>query len=905
MDPDTLRDVAFPSSDEPLKRDVSMLGDLVGGVLREQGGDELFECVEIARHAAIRRREGVTGAADRLESALQGLDLGKAAEVVRAFSTYFQVVNLAERVHRIRRGRIHMQDEATPQEGSLADTVRTLDRLGIERTRIVALFAAARVEPVFTAHPTESTRRAILEKQERIARELIGLLVQNRTPHEERTALARIREEVTAAWQTEEHPTSRPSVADERNHVLYYVTNVIYHVLPALHERLDEALDAIGAKERPDFPPLVRVGSWVGGDMDGNPNVDATTLRATLARHRDLAIDLYVREVGELAGYLSQSASRVGWSGAVERLAERYAAWFPDVAAEIPERYEEMGYRRLLGLVAARLEATREEGPHRYAEPAELEADLATIADSLATHRGLHAGHFRVLRLLRRVRAFGFHLASLDVRQDARELRDVVAELLDDEAWPDRPPPERAARLRELLGAAEPTAPAPPGSRSERALAVFRAIAEGQRLHGPDAIGSYIVSMAQDVDDMLTVLWLARLAGMGSDGAVPLDLAPLFETVPDLERSEAVLEAMITDPEIGPHLAARGNRQMVMVGYSDSNKDGGIASARWALQRALEGMARAATRHGVTLTVFHGRGGTVSRGGGVVHRAVAAMPAASIGGRLRLTEQGEVIDAKYGLAPIALRNLERMLGSIVQRCASGVEDVMPQQWEDIADCVSEAARAKYRDLVYEHPQFTAYFRAGTPIDVIERMAIGSRPPSRRQGAGVEDLRAIPWVFAWTQCRAMITGWYGLGTGLEAARRSLGDDALVEAASRWPFLDALLSDVEMVLAKSDLDIAARYAPLAPSGARGVFDLVRDEFDRTVSAVLALRGGTSLLDSDPTLQRSIRLRNPYVDPMNVLQVDLLRRWRATDRRDEGLLDALLATVNGIARGLQNTG
>jgi phosphoenolpyruvate carboxylase len=411
--------------------------------------------------------------------------------------------------------------------------------------------------------------------------------------------------------------------------------------------------------------------------------------------------------------------------------------------------------------------------------------------------------------------------------------------------------------------------------------------------------------MAQNADDVLTVMWLARVAGLDGPEGLALDIAPLLETVPDLERAEEVLDGLFTDAFLAPHLARRDNRQLVMVGYSDSNKDGGIAAARWALHRALDAMARSATRHGVTLTVFHGRGGTVSRGGGLVHRAVAAMPRASIGGRLRLTEQGEVIDAKYGLPPIALRNLERMLGSIVLRSADPTDDRVPARWSQMADVIATTARARYRGLVYEHPHFKDYFRAGTPIDVIERMAIGSRPASRREGAGVQDLRAIPWVFSWTQCRAMLTGWFGLGSGLRAAKEAFGADLLREAAAAWPFLDTLLADVEMVLAKADLDIAALYAPLAPEASRVVFSEIQKEFDHTVAAILEIRSGAGLLDGEPTLQRSIRLRNPYVDPMNILQVDLLRRWREQDRPEGALLSALLATVNGIARGLQNTG
>ncbi|MDZ7778378.1 MAG: phosphoenolpyruvate carboxylase [Gemmatimonadota bacterium] len=905
----TLRDVSFPPKDEPLRRDVGLLGDIVGRVIREQGGEELFRRVERARHAAIRRREGASDATHEVEQALAGLDAEQAEEVVRAYSMYFQVVNLAERVHRIRRGRAWMREGEEPQPGSLADTVERLRKRGLDQERMRSLFSSARVEPVFTAHPTESTRRIILEKQDRIAAELIGRLNPERTPREEAVATATIRENVTAAWQTEEHPSARPTVADEREHVLYYVTRTLYRVLPALHETLDEALEHPEQTSTGDLPPLIRPGSWVGGDMDGNPNVDANTVRETLRRHRDLTLEAYEREVGELARNLTQSASRVSWNREISVLGDRYGGWFPETDRAIPERHRSMGYRVLLELIGARLAATRADSEHGYAGPEELLDDINAIAKSLVEHDGTHAGLFGVRRLLRRIRTFGFHMAALDVRQDARALREVAAELFDDPAWPERPSEERIERLHEALSSMEQgdarTGREGLSDAALDTLDVFRAISEGRGAYGADAIGSYIISMAEDVDDVLTVAWLATLGGLGTTDDLPLDIAPLFETVSDLERAEEVLEALFTDPFLGPHVSRRGSRQIVMVGYSDSNKDGGIASARWALQRALEGMARAATRQDVTLTVFHGRGGTVSRGGGSVHRAVAAMPAGSIGGRLRLTEQGEVIDAKYGLPQIALRNLERMLGSIVLRAADRGEDEAPPRWRSLADTVAGAARTAYRSLVYEDPRFTAYFRSGTPIDVIERMSIGSRPPSRRSGAGVEDLRAIPWVFSWTQCRAMMTGWYGLGTGLEAARAEHGLGLLQEAAEGWPFFDTLLADVEMVLAKADLEIAGMYRALAPAQAHAVYDRIRDEFDRTVSAVLEIRQSSALLDDDPTLQRSIRLRNPYVDPMNMLQVDLLRRWRHDERPDGALLDALLATVNGIARGLQNTG
>ncbi|MEX2468104.1 MAG: phosphoenolpyruvate carboxylase, partial [Gemmatimonadota bacterium] len=626
----TLRDIHFPPKDEPLRDDVRLLGSLVGDVIREQGGETLFEVVEQARRAAIRRREGADGAAADVEAVLRNLSSEQAAEVVRAFSTYFQVVNLAERVHRVRRGRERMREDSAPQPDSLADTVRRLQQIGYGPDEIVARFADARVEPVFTAHPTESTRRTILKKQERIAGELIARLDPTRTPHEEAVSLARIREDVTTAWQTEEHPSVRPTVADEREHVLYYVTRVLYRVVPALHERLDEALHDVGAVTPTGLGPLVRVGSWVGGDMDGNPNVDAGTIRDTLRHQRNLAIEAYERDVEEVSEHLSQSASRVSWSDGLAALIDLYSEQFPDIADAIPPRHATMGYRVAFRLMGARLEATRSGSSGAYDGPDALAADLAAVQASLEQNAGEHAGLFGVRRLARRVRAFGFHMASLDVRQDARELRDVMADLTGDAEWPARSPEERTHMLHEWLrsgpdpdvGAASTT------DRVRRSLDVFRAIGEARRDYGREAIGSYIISMAQDADDVLTVMWLAVVAGLGSEEDLPLDIAPLLETVPDLERAGSVMDALFTDPVVSAHLERRGRRQMVMVGYSDSNKDGGIASARWALQRALSKMADSADRHDVVLTVFHGRGGTVSRGGGSVHRAVAAMPVA-------------------------------------------------------------------------------------------------------------------------------------------------------------------------------------------------------------------------------------------------------------------------------------
>ncbi len=909
----SLREIDFPPKDEPLRADVRLVGELVGEVLREQGPEWLFPLVERVRRLAIARREGPERGCADLEAAVAGLSAPKAGELVRAFSTYFQVVNLAEQVHRIRRGRTYLQAGAKPQTGSLADTFRRMAESGVGLEDVLELLDEAGLEPVFTAHPTEATRRVVLEKQQRVAERLIERLDPERTTREEATALARIRAEITTSWQTEEQPRERPTIADEREHVLFYVAGVLYRVVPAFHETVEAGLaEAYGDGAVPPDRPLVRVASWVGGDMDGNPNVDAGTIRATLDRHRALVLGRYLPEIEDLSRQLSQSSTRVRWSEDVSERIDANARLFPAAVAELPPRAARMGYRMLLHLVGKRLEATRDDAPGAYEGPSGFVGDLMAIERSLEANRGRHAGLFAVRRLRRRGQAFGFHLATLDVRQDAREHRDVLAALLARPDWTDQSATDRAEHLRELLDARAPLPPLPtePGLRSrvERTLAVFGAIAEGRSRYGPEALGPFVISMAQGVDDVLSVLALARWGGLAdAEGVVPLDVAPLFETVSDLRAAGATLASLYADPCYAPHLERRKHLQTVMVGYSDSSKDGGIASARWSLQKAQKRMADVSDAAAVRLTVFHGRGGTVSRGGGKVYRAVEAAPRAALSGRLRLTEQGEVIDAKYGLPAIALRNLERMLGAVLLK---GSERLNPPpaedpSWQTLAELMAEAARGKYRALVFEDPRFYEFFRSATPVDVIERMAIGSRPAARRDHRGIDDLRAIPWVFAWTQTRATLPGWYGLGTGLETAVAELGRTAVTAAVRAWPFLAALVDDVEMVLAKSDLEIAERYVALAPEATRPVFDLIRDEFARTERLIRDLTSADTVLDGDPTLQRSIRLRNPYVDPMNLLQVDLLTRWRATERGDQALFEALLATVQGIARGLKNTG
>lgn len=909
MAPPVERQVEFRSEDKPLRDDVHRLGALVGEMLREQGGDELYTRVEGARRAAIRRREGVAGASEELAAGLQGLDATAARDLVHGFSAYFQVVNLAEKVHRIRRRRAYLRrPDGPPQRESLLDALGRLRqaRPDLRAPELQALLDELSVEPVFTAHPTEATRRVLLEKEQRIARRLVERLDGALTVAEERAALARIRAEITAAWQTEEHSPLRPTVADEREHVLFFVTDVLYPIVPSFHEELERAVAAVWPEHADHLrvPTVLRFGSWVGGDMDGNPNVDAATFLEALARQRQLALDLYAREARGLARRLSQSPTRVTIDDRVLDRVEQYAGWLPATLESIPERQRDMPYRVLLDLVAARLAAAANDRSHGYEGPDVFAADLRLVADSLRAHGGRHAGLFAVERLCRRLATFGFHLVTLDVRQDALVHREAVARLLGDGDWERRSSAERAAALRDAL--TRERGPAATGSETAetaRVLDVFRAQAEARRRYGPQAVGLTIISMAQGADDVLSVLALDRWAN-GAGAERPLDVCPLFETVADLDRAPDVLAELLGDSLYRRHLDGRGERQYVMIGYSDSSKDGGVAASRWAIERAQRRLVAVAERHGVSLVLFHGRGGSVGRGGGKPHRAVLAAPAGAVRGRLRVTEQGEVIADKYGLRGIAQRTLERMAGAVLLATAAPASMAAEDDRHGLLDLVARVSRRRYRQLVYEDPRFEAYFRASTPLDVIERLPIGSRPAARQRGGGAASLRAIPWVFAWTQSRQMVPGWFGVGSGLEAVVERHGEQALAEL-TRLPFFANLLADVEMAMATADLDIAAHYVELVEPPARGLFDDIRREHRLTRDLLLRLSGADELLAGDPVLQRSIRLRNPYVDPMSLLQVDLLRRWRATDRADEELLRALFATVTGIAYGLQKTG
>jgi phosphoenolpyruvate carboxylase len=905
-----IRSIEFPEKDRPLRDDVSMLGQLLGAVLTELHGPGLLEQVETVRRAAIRGREGEVQDVESLEDTLATLSTSDLRLIVKAFATYLRLANIAERVHRIRRNRSYLRQSGAPQRGSLDAVFAELRNAGVEPSALRRALDGLRIVPVFTAHPTEATRRSILQKEYSIIHRLVERLNPDLTPGEEAQARARIRDAVTSGWQTRNVPHARPGVADELDNVLFYMTEVIYRVVPPFHDALRHAKAQHFGDDLPAGGPeaLLRFGSWVGGDMDGNPNVTARTILETLETQRRAVIGRYLPEVGKLGRYLSQTRGEAGILDALEQRLERYAREQPGLLERIPERHREMPYRCFLEFVAGCLRATRDNGPNAYPSPAAFCEDIGLVAASLEVNQGRHAGLFGVRRLLTRARTFGFHLATLDVRQDAEVHRRVMGELLRNDQWEGWPAGERARRLVELLDEdGLPETGRQPGlsSVARETLRVFEAIGTARREYGSAAIGQFIISMTQGADDVLTALVLARMSGLGEASGVPLDFAPLLETVADLDAGPAMLDELLDTAAYRRHLARRDNRQVIMIGYSDSNKDSGITASRWGLQQAQHRLARQGRGQGVEVVFFHGRGGTVSRGGGNLVNGIYGAPAGAVKGYLRVTEQGEVINQKYGMRPLALRNLELVTGAVLQHGLRDVGQHPDAEQRALMREMAAVARERYRSLVYDSAAFVEFFRGATPIDVIERLEIGSRPAARRSGGGISNLRAIPWVFAWAQIRVGLPGVFGMGAALQRAAGEHDMEALRRMYERWSFFRGMVNDVEMVLAKSDLGIGRRYASLAGPQCARVFDAIVAEFGLAARLILELKQSESLLDDQPTLQRTIRLRNPYVDPMHIVQIDLLRRWRRSGRDDDDLLDALKATVNGIALGIQNTG
>ncbi|SNR40447.1 phosphoenolpyruvate carboxylase [Blastococcus mobilis] len=917
------------ADDAPLRDDIRLLGRVLGEVIGSQAGQDVLDLVESTRVEAFKIRRSEMDRAE-LAQRLSSLDIRSSNHVIRAFSHFSVLANLAEDIHHERRRRFHRREGSPPQAGSLAATMALLDQADLEADVVARELTGALVCPVVTAHPTEVRRRTISQVQGHITDLIRQRDRAARGEIDESQWSAQLWRSVLTLWQTALLRLSRLRLTDEIDEALRYYDLSLFEVVPAINAELRRALD----ERWPDaglLPrPMLLTGSWIGGDRDGNPFVDADALRRATSRQAETALAHHLDELEALRGELSMSDRLVTPTPELYHLAEASRD-------DSPFRADEP-YRRALNGISARLAATarsvlgRVPGPApetplpAYGSPDELRADLDVIDVSLRRHGAGALADDRLLRLREAVEVFGFHLCGLDMRQNSAVHEEVVAELL---AWAgvceDYASLDEPARVELLTGEltlrrplVRPDAELSDTARGE--LDVLLAAADQVALLGPRAIPNYVISMCESVSDVLEVAVLLKEVGLLDPGApspthqpmpsCSVGISPLFETIDDLQAAGSTLSAVLAQPLYRSLLAFRGDVQEVMLGYSDSNKDGGYLAANWALYRAELDLVEVARAEGIRLRLFHGRGGTVGRGGGPSYEAIRAQPPGAVAGALRITEQGEVIAAKYGDPDRARRNLEALVAATLESTLLDIEglgtDAEPV-YALLDDLAARAQRA-YRTLVHETPGFVEWFRAATPISELGELNIGSRPPSRKAGNSIADLRAIPWVFSWSQARIMLPGWYGTGSALESWVG--GDDRklarLQELHRTWPFFRTVLSNMGMVLAKTDLGLAARYAGLVPDEdlrAR-VFDQITAEHERTCRMLLAITGDDELLADNPSLARSIRNRFPYLEPLHHLQVEMLRRRRGGDD-DELTRRNIQLTINGIATALRNSG
>ena len=892
------RDIRFTEKDKALRQDVHALGIMIGELLIEQGGKDLYDAVETARQLSIEAREGNSEAAENLDELARQLSAPEAQDFIKAFSAYFQVVNSAEQAHRIRRRRAYLKDTAVRQPLAFDETAFKLRDAGLSLQEVGNLLEKLEIESVFTAHPTTTTRRTILRKQQNIVQRLIEMQNPALTPQESSACFQNIRADVTAIWQTEENPAEAPSVFDELEHMLFFLTDVIYRIIPSFYEVLHDGLrEAYGsAADRLRLPTLVRFGSWVGGDLADDPETSARIIRETVSRQRSLILELYYRECLALAEKLSQSSNRVDYDQKIDARIGEYSGQFPNTRGSIPSRHQRMPYRILLRLMAERLQSTYDDDVYPYESVDQFITDLELIADSLEAHHGANAGLLAVKRLIRRADTFGFYFLTLDIHENADELQRVVGQSLGETDWANQSAEYRVKRISQALDRNESAAPHL-DNESKRMLSVYQSIAFCQRKYGRRAIGPFVVSKFRGVEDALAVILLAGWCDLRSrDGTIAIDIAPMFDKVNQLTQAPRIMQEILSNPAYRQHLKAREDKQSVMVGNSEYSADGSFASARWGLQWAQTKLVELFDRENLQYTVVHGRSGAAARGG---------QAEGTVGGRLRATEHGEVVNERFGLRGIASRSLEQAFSAVAIATALPRKDAPKEneEWTTIMNLIAVTSRDAYKNLVFESDGFPDYFRQATPIDLIEHMRIGRQSDRPNQDYLAGNTHTLPWTFAWTLSRYLLPSWYGLGAGLTAAVDTYGADPLIEMNCSWAFFQRMLEDAETALAIADLGIARRYSSLAGKLHDLYFPLIETEFNRSVSTLLAVKQQKELLKFNSTLRRSIRLRNPYVDPMSLLQVDLLQRWRAADRDDEQLLNALLASVNGIARGLHS--
>ena len=918
---------ADPHSDIALFDDIRHLGRLLGDVIREQEGQAMFDVVEKVRQLSVAfHREGDAKQRRALDKLLQGLTRDQAVSVIRAFSYFSILANIAEDRHALRRRKAHELEGGKPQPGSVRAALDKLRKAGFDAQQIGDFFARALISPVLTAHPTEVQRKSLLDAERVIAR-LLAERDQTQPPRRLRDIDAELRARITQLWQTRLLRYTKLRVSDEIKNALSYYDSTFFSEVPRLYIELEQDLDELfpRADGQPwRLQPFFRMGHWIGGDRDGNPFVTHKVMLDAAERHSFTALEYYLAETELLSSRLSISNRMAKVSDALQEFANNS----PDTA---PSREDEP-YRRALIAIYARLVATSESLGHHvshlhpvsrsvqpYANAGEFIAELNIVIDSLEHHRATYLSHGRLADLRRAAEVFGFHLAPLDMRQHSGIHEQVVSELLANAGVSDYAKLDEADRRTVLLNTLRQgkLLALELDKFSETVLGelhLMQAAAEIHRRFGRAALPNYIISKTDAVSDLLEVALMLQQTHLLEVGAAPqlhLNIIPLFETIADLQGCGVIMDELFSIPFYRELLKSRGNTQEVMLGYSDSNKDGGYLTANWELYKAEVELVKVFAKHGIELRLFHGRGGTVGRGGGPSYEAILAQPPGSVNAQIRITEQGEVISSKYSNPEIGRRNLEILIAAtmeatLLDHAHNG--DGNPVYMR-IMETMSEDAFSAYRALVYETPGFTDYFFAATPIREIAELNIGSRPSARRATNKIEDLRAIPWVFSWSLNRAILPGWYGFGSAAKKFIEREGDaglQQLKEMHANWAFFRGLLSNMDMVLSKTDMGIASRYAELVQDEdlRERVFGAIEREWQNTIEVLFTITGASALLEENPTLARSLTTRTPYIDPLNHLQVGLLQRHRAGDE-NEKIKRAIHLTINGIAAGLRNSG
>lgn len=926
---------------------IHFLGHLLGDVIREQAGDELFDLEEHIRLLAKELRStGQPELLTEIQSITAKLTTAEALVLIKSFSIYFALVNLAEQLQRIWVLRERMlQSPEHPQSESIGAAIAELRYSNVSAQDLQQWLDGALIQPVFTAHPTEAKRRTTLEKLHSIAKASNQQHMPSMLPTERQRLTDLIMAEIVGLWQSDDVRIVKPTVLDEVKNGLYYFETSFMNLVPQLYRELEEALTTYYPEHTWHIPPLLRFGSWMGGDRDGNPNVTPDVTVETVRQLRMAAIQHHIQTVEALSHRLSQSSHYINISTALQQSLEKDATIFPDIARLLSHRNPHEPYRQKCTYIREKLLRTLQHTTQHtpdwlihnwsadyplgsfYHTSADLLHDVQLMEQSLCDNAGTTVANGTLRDWIRQIEVFGLHMATLDIRQHSERHATAIAEVLaiagicDDYLSLDEP-----QRIELLTREALDPRPIIPTHLSYSAETVetvetFRTIAAILDQLSPDSIHTYIISMATGVSDVLEVLIFAKEVGLYQPHKTVshLNVVPLFETGADLAAAATIVEQCLHIPVYREHLRMRGDLQEIMIGYSDSNKDGGFLAANWALYQAQRSLRDLARKHNIQLRLFHGRGGAIGRGGGPANNAILSQPPGSVGSQIKITEQGEVISDRYGLPDLAHRHLEQIVNAVLRVGFTLQKEPLPE-WVQVLEELAVIARQHYRGLVYENPDFLHYFRTATPIAEISRLNIGSRPASRKNSNRIEDLRAIPWVFSWMQSRHTIPGWYGVGYALETfitgtpntAKETTPESRLKllrEMYTHWSFFRMVIDNAQMILGKADIQIAERYAELVPDQvlAQTIFDTICNEHQRTTHMVCQVAQIEQLLDVAPVLQKSINRRNPYVDPLSYIQIELLQRLRADPEQPNhtALENAILLSINGIAAGLKNTG